>query len=463
MQRALPILLTLVACRAPLPPPVQPLTATPDAPFRASAPAAADASLPELTVLTSSRADGLVVWAVERPQARVTAFGFASPWASLAYPQPNGAALLAAHAQSARLKGPAALAKVQGKVDLGGLGLIAEVPSEDALNFAPQFAAVMSSPPDDEAIRHAQNTLQGQLRKISAGDQTIKDRLTHAHLFGERHPLAQKARDLAQQANRLARSDLADFWRERAMAGPRRFVVVGPGAEALAKRILAELPAPAGGAKAPAPWPRPQPKDQLRIRVVPKNTSPWIELSFPIEAPGVGAPEASMASLVLGGALSGRLGSALRLDSGHSYALFARYRDVSDFGLLTMSGNVSEEDVPLFISTAQGVLSSLRDTPVTPAELTQALGTWRGQLRRGLATSRGATLQLLGYPTWDGAPPDFAAVYRQLQAVDAARLQTWSQAHIRPQVGSAVVFARAQELTTLYPLGDAAQVTLDPF
>lgn len=446
-----------LGCRAPLPGPQAPLTPSPAAEFRARPPAARAPTPPKLSVFTATRADGLRVFAVDRPHAAVTSFGWTSPSTALVYPHPAGLLDVAARAQVARLGSLPGPTHVSARVGLRGVSLIAEVSPAHAEGAAAAFAAIVGSAPDDRSIRRAERDLEHALRREAFGSRRVADRVHWAGLFGPEHSLALAPKDLARRADGYRRADLLEVWAPRALAGPRRVVVVGPDAQALARRILEELPEGAPEVELLAPSSL-VPQEGLRIRVVPRYTNPWIEMVFPARAAAPGDVAPRLAAEVLGGALRGRLADALRLDSGHSYALASRYDAAPGLGLLRIAGNVGPDDVPLFIERVVAAVRSLREGPVTAEEVEAARAALVGDLLRAASTSRGLAWWLLEH-----GPADIEAASARAAETPGAEISRWAREAMPEGAAHAVVFAAEQSVFPLMTMGDAVQLRLEPF
>lgn len=421
--------------------------------------------MPVLTVGTASRADGLTAWWVERPNAAATTFAWVCPAAGRQFPHRPGIPEIAAAAQITRLRRGPQPSSVGGAAGLSALYLLLKVPPEVGGQAVAHFVRVVSAPPNGQTVEDAKQIVESRLRREAFGASRVSRRLVHAGMFGEEHPLGLGPKPLAEHMRQVVARDVRAFWSSRASPGGSALIVVGRAAEALARRVLAAVPTTAAVEPAAEAWaPREDTRDEPRIRIVRAPTRPWIEVVYPILGNGVArAKEAHLAAQVLGGALIGRLGEALRLSSGHSYALQATYRPYARFAELRVSGNVGEGDVPFFIERTQEVIAALADAPVEEEELRRARARWLGSVIRQLSTSFDTARWLVRAFAQDRAVPDLEAEAAALERITAGHLQGWTQEALVSERAEVVVFARAQAVLPLTLVGDAAQVSLEPF
>lgn len=456
------VLLLAAGCRTPLPPPHQPLATAPLDAARAQPPALSPPQVHTPQVGTATRADGLSVWWVERSDAPTTVFVWASQACSLLFAHAPGMPEVAVGAQEVRLE--AERGRARGWVGQSGGTLTLEVPSAEASIAAKRFATILSTSPDSSALRASQRILRNELRQQSYAQPSVARRVARAGLFGDKHTLGLLPDALASRAARISVGDVQDYWQTRARAGPRVIIIVGPKAQGLAEHVLAHNAPSLGPAPANVkPWAPLMDADTLRIRVLPRAMTPWVEMTYPVPASAPGDLTPELAAQVIGGSLTGRLGEALRLNSGHSYSLQSSYAPYGGHGELSLRGNVGEGDVPLFVERAGQVVASLAQQPITAAELEVARGRWRGRLAADLTTRMGTAVRLSQSFLVRGEVPNYVREYQALSALDPAALQAWASSAIQARRGQAVVFAREQAILPLTSLGDAAQLDLEPF
>lgn len=465
MQRTIILLaiILMAGCRATLPPPVLPLAVTPGADFRSVPPPSHGTTALELKVETATRADGLTVLWVARPAAAVTSMVWVSPRAGLQYKHIPGLPQMAVDTQSQMLGAGVGRSRLKGHVDLSGAYLVLRMPADEASVQVARFASSVTAASTARAVGLAQTALRSRLRKEGFGGGRLGRRISFRGIFGEDHTMGLSAHTLAKRAEILMPDDISDFWRSRAGPGQSAVVIVGRDAGVLAKKVLASVQSRVGPSSSVVPWAVKPGQEQMRIRVVRRRMMPWITVTYPVPAAQAAAPEAEIASLLLGNSLTGRLGKALRLDSGHSYALLSDFEAHQAFGTLKVRGNVGDDDVPMFLERVLEVVNSLKTDLVTEAELTSARGRWRGIRAKHLATTRSTAVWIAKSFARSGRPPNPTLEAQQLALVDAKRVQLWAREALNSQRAQAVILAHAQAILPLTLLGDAAQVRLDPF
>jgi len=436
------------ACAGPsLPGPVEPLSATPEAAFRAAPPTPGpEASFTLGPVETTRLENGLAVWVLRRPGWPRVSLRVATRHASTtAAPAQAGLARLVA-----RIVEEVGAPVVNGNGD--GDDLAREMPGRGILDGSPLVAgigrrgtvvavdatsrelpnavrklarAVRSpriSPARFEELRVAQ--LYG-IRSQSYSASATALRLAMSGLFAPSHPYAISSVGRPEVIEAVSPEDAAAYHLGHYVPQGSALIAVGdvqPGeVEALARAHFGGWAptAPAPPAPVPPP-PTPATGEPPAITVADIGAGGEPVVVVAQLAPPAGSPDRpafEVLAHVLGGAASSRLAHHLREDRGATYDASTSYEATPVAGVLLIRTDVAPPEVGPTLRAIEQEMRRLRADGITDEELQAATTGLRHEIRAAAGRTSGAA-SLLAEHFLDGGPPDgVEAVERRIGAV----------------------------------------------
>jgi len=265
------------------------------------------------------------------------------------------------------------------------------------------------------------------------GREVDAENLSRALAFPD-HALGFKITGDAENVDRFSEDDLRTHLREH--YGASNMAVVATGA-VQAVEIMAQARAQFGGLPrgrmtlVEAPPPR---RLGQRVSFV-KNEASQTEVRLCLRAFGSDDPDFTALKLlvrVLDDGMSTRLHRKLTDDSGLAYDVFAALDPYEETGLVEVGASVEHEKVASLMEQALSLLTELRDTEVTQAELEKAKSRYRWSLRR-IVDSPEDMAVYVGTQSVFGRRADLNALMDEVDAVTEAQLRLSARRVVRPE------------------------------
>lgn len=315
---------------------------------------------------------------------------------------------------------------------------------------------------DWSRVQHDRLTALAQRRDQP---EAVANLVADGTIFGEGHPYCHPTDGLEPSVAAITLDEIRALHDQMWRPNNATLVVTGDFDPAA---LPAELERAFGGWQPrPLPTPRPTPPLARLPRLVlidrpgaPQSVIRMIGPGVPRSSPD--RPALAMLNAVFGGSFTSRLNFNLREQKGYTYGAG------SSFGFYRRAGTFNARAAVFTEVTAPAVteflreLNGIRDSPVTPEELTKARATLLGRVAEGLSTSGGiagqyAELRLFGLPLDE--PARFVA---SLGRTDAGDIQRLAQQHLDPDhMAIVIVGDRAVIEPPLRALGLPAPLLCD--
>ena len=308
------------------------------------------------------------------------------------------------------------------------------VPSEHAEAGLDLIAELLRAPRFQDLELEKQIVREEILADLAAdGREVDVENLSRSLVFGE-HPLGFKITGDVDTVARLTVDDLREHMRSH--YGACNAVVVATGAIdpdaiiAAGKRAFAELPR---GQLTLIEAPPPQ-RHARRLLFV-KNDASQSELracfrTFPADDPDYMALKLLLR--VLDDGMSTRLHRKMTDDSGIAYEAFADMDSYEETGLVEVGASVEHEKVPEALVALLGLMTDLRDTEVTSAELEKARMRYAWNLRTILDSAEDMAMYV-GTQALFGRSPSLVELLAECEAVTLTSLARVARRVVRPE------------------------------
>jgi zinc protease len=440
-------LLGLTACssRPELPPPVLPLTRTPDAAFRAQAPPADMADAPKVPVVHEARLDnGTTVLVVERRSLpTATVFAVVRHAAREGYREPSGLGALTARTLlfGTRLS--------DGRV-LANPSLFGRIPAvfstDDAVvlgvetlsSGVPQAIGIVASLASRPVFTEAglSQASSDQLDLIAVRSREAGDHLRQAaleRLYGEGHGLARPPFGTSESVRSIPLARVASFHAARYRPSETAVVVVGDVAhDTVFETAARELGSFSSTLPAPAPDPPPVVHGRGGKPAIAAFRAGRGLVTFvvTVAGPGVADPDWLPFSLV-GTALSGlalsRGNQALSHHDVKSYGVTRETRIGETSSELHLSFAVEPEDLTDSLGTMLRLIETFGQLPVSDEELRRVRAHYLTRLAEQYSNNWGCASLLAGFFARGRASTAFTSVPSEVASVTARDLRRAAQ------------------------------------
>ncbi|MEQ9497869.1 MAG: insulinase family protein [Deltaproteobacteria bacterium] len=429
--------------RSTLPPLAQPLTPTPDEPFRATPPPVETDARPLVAPEVDARIldNGLTVWVARRESHDAFVY-LVNREGGRRFAKEPDAATLAARVLAARIDGKAGVASESAYVRKRG------DPIQVPYVFERLMTALSAGPVEGSRLRSERTQLHNEAGFTSSSNAAwLVDRMERG---GPDHPLAQVPRVRTDALTNVSGADVTVFiegaYRPEACA----VIVVGPVDAATIHARAAEAFAAwrsREAVKASAPIGRLPSEGGRRIRFVPgRRTQAYVGLL--LDGPSVQSTEAIDYEVMVAALSNGfvsRAQSRLRHDRGLTYGVYTQRRARTG-NVRAMLGGWFDHD-----GAAQGaqglldVVDDLQKRPLDAAELDNAKARLRASLHARLASTRGVAGYLRDVFAQE-LPPTYAnAIEARLSDVTAADVTKAARAALVPEQARLVVLGLEPE------------------
>ncbi|WP_437970592.1 pitrilysin family protein [Sorangium sp. So ce260] len=451
---------TLAACgsRQELPPPVSPLTPTPDAEFRATAPPlAAEPMLRVQDIRSMELENGMTTLVVERPELPLVTMVYVNRAARDDGASRNaGLAELTARMlnEGTRLENGEVLRqlRISGErprwsASPVGTAIAITTLASGADKAAWLLARLVQHPVfDADALENARSAQSEALFSYSLRISSHLNELAFEALYGPEHPRARLINDSSSNLKGFSGPRVRSFYSRQ--YGPRDSALITVGSVraeavfALAGRHFGAW-SPAEGQAPPEPAPPalvPRGDRTIRIDAVAGAASD-ASLVVALPCAGWSDPDAlafDLIAMLIGGLSVSRSAAALRHDTGISYGVRAvcRQRRTSGEFLIELSVDVDRAGESL-----EKILTEIRrfkSSPVTRAELETAKMRYLGQTAAAVSSTPGLAGSLADVYL-NAQPLDYlATLERRVHAIGAEQLQRAAARYFDAQMGVAV-------------------------
>jgi zinc protease len=316
---------------------------------------------------------------------------------------------------------------------------------------------------DWSRVQHDRLTALAQRRdQPEAVANVVSDRT----LYGQGHPYGHPVDGLERSLREMTADDVRGYHDQMWRPNNASLVVAGD-------LDLASLPAElerAFGAWQPraVPASRPTPPFPVLPRLVLIDRPGAPQSIIRIVGPGdlrssPDRPALGALNAILGGSFTSRLNFNLREQKGYTYGAGSSFGFYRWAGSFTARAAVFTEVTAPALTEFLREIAAIRESPVTPTELTKARATLLGRVAEGLSTSGGiaaqyAELRLYGLPVDE--PARFVTA---LESASAEDLQRLARRHLDPErMAIVIVGDRAVIESPLRALGLPAPVFRDP-
>jgi zinc protease len=454
-----------VACstQRDLPPPIQPLTPTPDAAFRWRTAGARPTARPALDAHWSKLENGFTVVHVQRDDLPIVALQYT-----------NRAAGSAGSAHSGELIALTGDALTNGGTQLPGGKILSRVSVNGVAPFVGTTTGVTSlsfqvlRPMFARSVEVLARTVRFPAFEPNGIEvargmtlELIRDRYQDASSLMEESALGEligrtAARDLsasnARTVAELRRDQIvrcyADLYRPESSA----LIVVGPvaRAEALehATRWFGNWQAQDAPPRAPKQFRFATPLPGVRIHVIDSGPRSQAHLLLTKR----GAPllseyyvPLSLVSAVLGAIGDSRLHQSLRHEQGKTYGVRAEQSADGNLSLFSIEGLFDTDQLSDVIAQLLSQLGRLTREPISPAELEIARVRAKAEILERLSTNAG-TADLLAWLFGLEAPDGLERLEHALERATSAQLLEAAQRYLDPSSVDIFVFGHAEAL-----------------
>lgn len=444
--------------RVELPPPLPPLTPTPDAEFRANAPPpAAEPALRARDIRSTELENGMTTLVVEQPELPLVTLVYVNRAArDDGAPRNAGLAELTARMlnEGTRLENGEVLRQLRISGELpgwsvgsAGTAIAITTLASGAEKAAWLLARLVQHPVfEADSLERARVAQSQQLFSRSLGISSQLNELALEGLYGPDHPLALPFKTFGSNLRRFSGHQVRSFYSRQ--YGPRDSALIAVGAVqadaifTLARRHFGAW-SPAQGQVPPEPAPPavvPRGDRKIQIGAIAADTS---DASLVIALPCAGSsdPDAlafDLIAMLIGGLTVSHSAAALRHDTGISYGVHAAcyHRRTAGELLIELSADVDRagESLEKILTEIQRIKSS----PVTLTELEAAKMRYLGQTAAAVSSTPGlagalADLYLNALPL-----DHLATLERRVRAISAEQLQRAAARYFDAQIGIAV-------------------------
>jgi predicted Zn-dependent peptidase len=259
------------------------------------------------------------------------------------------------------------------------------------------------------------------------------------------HPLRRRPSGSREGVRELTVPQLREFWRSR-LIGDNIVIAVVSGLEhgAVVERLgpaFGALPAGPPPARNTTAFPLVGPES---IELAAGTDQAHVYVAAPL--PGWGSPDRPALRIMRSilSRSSGRLYTEIRDRRGLAYSTYASVAQYSDGGLFYAYAGTEEANTETVVELLKGELARLRDVPLEPIELRDAIGAEVGSLVLGEETSSAEAVSL-ARNTLFGLPPREVEV-AELRAVTAGDVQRVARRYLDEAWLSVVVARPAESL-----------------
>jgi len=444
-----------------LPPPVQPLCATPEQPFRREPPSPADPppyEAPEIVV--SELPNGLTVVLLRRrdsPAATITVAtrlgGEDGPLRSAGVAWFLGEVLTAGASGEAPWDShPFERRGMTPDVRVGRdrARLTVQMPGHRLEEMLPLVARVVTAPtlPPEEV----EEARRGALSRITGIQRTPADRAWyHARrmLHGEGHRRATPVYGSVDVLRGVTREELLGVHRRTWVPSESVLVVAG---DITSERLVQLATESFGSWSNPADAPtEPPPAPTLahpwtgpRLLAVPSrsHSSTIMVLEHGPSRLDDAFADYSLLAGVIGGIFASRLNLALREERGYSYGVTASFGSDRYGGELAIQTVVAQDRVRESVLAIVAEMGRLRDAGPTEEELESARALMRESLVGDLEVTSSASVLLADVVIDQGGPEDLIRLERRIRAVTVEDVRAAARRWLRPDAAPIVVTGR---------------------
>ncbi|WP_441291224.1 M16 family metallopeptidase [Sorangium sp. KYC3313] len=444
--------------RVELPPPLPPLTPTPDAEFRANAPPlTAEPALRVHDIRSAELENGMTTLVVERPELPLVTLVYVNRAArDDGAPSNAGLAELAARMlnEGTRLENGEVLRKLRisgelpgWSVNSAGTAIAITTLASGADKAAWLLARLVQHPVfDADALESARGAQSQALFSRSLSISSQLNELALEGLYGPDHPLALPFKAFGSNLRGFSGHQVRSFYSRQ--YGPRDSALIAVGAvqaEAiftLARRHFGPW-SPAQGQVPPEPAPPaviPRGDREIRIGAIAGGTSD-ASLVVALPCAGLSDPDAltfDLIAMLIGGLAVSRSAATLRHDTGISYGVHAAcyQRRTAGRFLIELSADLDRAGESLEKILAE--IRRIKSSPVTLAELETAKMRLLGQTAAAVSSTPGlagtlANLYLNALPL-----DHLATLERRVRAISPEQLQRAAARYFDAQIGVAV-------------------------
>jgi zinc protease len=276
----------------------------------------------------------------------------------------------------------------------------------------------------------------GELVQLKDDPGTIAAVAGEAALYGPMHPYGFIEIGTEASARAMTRDEMAAFWTKNFVPNNAALVVSGPisqeDVKALAEKAFGawQKGAPAG----PTPGTMLMPTS-ARVVVVDKPGSPQtqvavVQIGVPRSAPDYAS--INVMNLILGGLFSSRINLNLREDHGYTYGAFSEFNFRKGPGPFWVQSAVRTDVTAPAVAEILTELKKMRDSPVSPAELTMGRDALVRSLPADFETSGSTVSTFGGLYIYDLGLDYYAKFPAQVSAVTGDMVQAAARDHLDP-------------------------------
>jgi predicted Zn-dependent peptidase len=459
MMRFAAYALVVLGC-SKLPGPTLPLARTPDADFRRFAPpliaSAGDLRLPR----TESRTlqNGLLVTVVSRKELPVVTAGLVVRDAGLSadHPQPAAALITAL----AIIEPPEELLDARTSRDAAFLGFTTT--REQFQTTAYNFAVAVRTPTFDSAAiaagrRHANDWV------ARTEGRSFVESIANELLYEQPPPVLRAS---TASIDTIDRATFVHFHRDRYRPESSAFILVGaldpPEAFETAERLFGNWAAAPAPQRAPRSLPRLVPRMGLRPISAIHVQADVGHARFAIPGPGSGdpgLPAFELLAATLGGSITSRGFSSLRLHDAATYGVNAEVNTQRDRSELVIDFSTEKRDLVPSVKRMLGEIERLRREPLSLAELGRVKTIWQANVADALSNNPRTTMLLAMRFALGDDPGRLHAYLSRMMSVDPQALLAVAKSAFGPERIQISVIGDSKEVAV--PLSHLGPVIWD--
>jgi len=276
----------------------------------------------------------------------------------------------------------------------------------------------------------------GELVQVKDDPGTVSIIAAEAALYGSMHPYGFIELGTEASAKAMTRDEMTAFWSKNFVPNNAALVVSGPISQADVK-ALAEKAFGAWQKGAPA---GPTPGTMLmptsaRVVIVDKPGSPQTQVAVS----QIGVPRSTpdfaslnVMNLILGGLFSSRVNLNLREDHGYTYGAFSQFNFRKGAGPFWVQSAVRTDVTAPAVAEIFAELKKMRDTPVTPVELTMGRDALVRSLPANFETTGSTVFTFGGLYVYDLGLDYYAKFPAEVSAVSATTIQAAARKYLDP-------------------------------
>ena len=251
--------------------------------------------------------------------------------------------------------------------------------------------------------------------------------------FWKGHPLGWPILGTTETVGKLDQKQLVDYHGDRFHGGNMVFSAAGNlDHDQFVEAVAGKFSSLAGGATL-SEMPAPDPSARVVLRN--KKSLEQVQICLGVPAPPITDEDryaALILNTVLGGGMSSRLFQTIREERGMAYSIYSDLSPYRDTGTLCVYAGTSAGKALEVVDLILAEFRHLKQTPLSPEELTRAKDQLKGNLLLGLESSSARMANLARQEMYFHKFFSVDELIARVDAVDAAQVQAMAQQLFHP-------------------------------